>query len=179
MAEIATLARPYANAAFDIAKAAGALPQWSRMLRLLAAAAATSEVQALIAEPSLASEVKAHQLIGLLADELDERGRRFVHVLAENKRLELLGQIAEQYEVRKAEAERVLDVEVTAAVELTEAQRQAYADALAARFEQEVDVAVVVDPTLIGGAVVRAGDTVIDGSVRGRLGRLVNAMQHG
>lgn len=179
MAEIATLARPYANAAFDIAKAANALASWSRMLRLLAAAAATNEVQALIAEPALAGEVKAYKLIGLLADELDERGRRFVHVLAENKRLELLGQIAEQYEARKADAERVLDVEVTAAVELTDVQRRAYADALAARFEQEVEVAVVVDPKLIGGAVVRAGDTVIDGSVRGRLGRLVDAMQHG
>ena len=118
-------------------------------------------------------------MIGLLSQELDDRGRRFVHVLAENKRLDLLPEIAAQYEARKAAAEQVLEVEVTAAVELTDALRQTYAEALAARFERNVNVAVSVDPGLLGGAVVRAGDTVIDGSVRGRLGRLVNALQHG
>ena len=179
MAETATLARPYANAAFDLAKAADRLPHWSRMLGLLAGAADNEDVQALFAAPELASEVKAHRLIGLLSQELDDRGRRFVHVLAENKRLDLLPEIAAQYEVRKAAAEQVLEVEVTAAVELTDALREAYAEALAARFERNVNVAVTVDPALLGGAVVRAGDTVIDGSVRGRLGRLVHALQHG
>ncbi len=176
MAETATLARPYANAAFDLAKERTRLPQWSRMLRLLAATVATAEAQALIGAPALPGEAKAHKLIDLLGDELDDGGRRFVHVLAENKRLELLPQIAEQYEVRKAEAEKVLEVEVVAAVELTDAQREAYAAALAARFAQEVEVTVAVDPKLIGGAIVRAGDTVVDGSVRGRLARLAGAL---
>ena len=176
MAETATLARPYASAAFDLAKSRDRLPQWSRMLGLLAATVETAEAQALIGVPQLPGEVKAHKLIDLLRDELDDGGRRFVHVLAENKRLELLPQIAAQYEVRKAEAEKVLDVEVVAAVELTDAQRDAYATALAARFGQEVDVTVSVDPKLIGGAVVRAGDTVVDGSVRARLARLAGAL---
>ena len=177
MAELATLARPYANAAFDLAKAGRRLPQWSRMLGVLATAAETSEVEALIGAPSLRSEVKAHRLINLLGDELDDRGRRFVHVLAANKRLELLPEIAAQFEVRKAEAELVLDVEIVSAVGLSAAQKDAYAQALKRRFDQDVQVTERVDSQLVGGAVVRAGDTVIDGSVRGRLSRLVDALQ--
>ena len=177
MAEVATLARPYASAAFDLAKAADRLPQWSRMLGVLAAATKTNEVQALIRVPSLDSEVKAHQLADLLRDQLDDRGRRFVQVLAANNRLELLPEIAVQFDERKAEAERVLEVEVVAAVELTPEQEEAYTQALQRRFDQQVQVVVTVDPKLVGGALVRAGDTVIDASVRGRLSRLVAALQ--
>lgn len=177
MAEIATLARPYANAAFDLAKAADRLPQWSRMLGVLAVAAKTSEVQALIRLPSLNSEVKAHQLVDLVRDQLDDHGRRFVQVLAANNRLELLPEIAVQFDVRKAEAERVLDVEIVAAVELSSEQEDAYVQALQKRFDQQVQVAVTVDPQLVGGALVRAGDTVIDASVRGRLTRFAAALQ--
>lgn len=177
MAEIATLARPYANAAFDLAKTGDRLSRWSRTLAVLAAAVETREVRALIGTPALGSEVKAHRLIDLMDSELDARERRFVHVLAANKRLELLPEIATQFEARKAEAERVLDVEIVAAVELADEQRNAYTQALRKRFQQEVQVTVQVDPNLVGGAVVRAGDTVIDGSVRGRLSRLVDALQ--
>ena len=178
MAELATLARPYANAAFDLAKGIDRLDQWSRMLTLLAAAAQTEEIEELIAAPALTDEVKAHQLIEVASDNLDDRGRRLVHVLAANKRLDLLPEIATQFEVRKAQAEELVDVEISAAVELTEAQVNAYAQALKRRFEQEVEVTTVVDPRLLGGAVVRAGDTVIDGSLRGRLARLGETLLH-
>lgn len=177
MAELATLARPYANAAFELAKAGDRLAQWSRMLAVLAIASTTDEARALIGKPSLGSEVKAHQLAHAVGDELNDQGRRFVHVLAANKRLELLPEIAAQFEQRKAEAEQVLEVEIVAAVELSDEQTNAYTQALRKRFDQDVDVTVRVDPKLVGGAVVRAGDTVIDGSVRGRLGRLVDALQ--
>ena len=179
MAENATLARPYANAAFDLAKSHRSLPRWSRMLGLLGAAVQTAEVRALIGTPSLGDEVKAHRLIDLVRDELDDRGRRFVQVLAENKRLELLPEIAAQYEARKAEAERVLDVEIVAAAKPSDDQIEAYRQGLAARFEQQVSVTVSVDPSLLGGAVLRAGDTVIDGSVRGRLARLADGLRRG
>ena len=178
MAELATLARPYANAAFDLAKGADRLELWSRMLAVLAAAAQTEEIEELIAAPALTDEVKAHQLIEVASDHLDDRGRRLVHVLAANKRLDLLPEIATQFEVRKAEAEEVVDVEISAAIELTEAQVDAYAQALKRRFDQEVEVTTVVDPRLLGGAVVRAGDTVIDGSLRGRLARLGETLLH-
>ena len=177
MAEAATLARPYANAVFALAKERGRLGQWSRMLALLAAAARTRQVRALIGAPALTGEVKAHQLIALGDDGLDEPGRRFVRVLAENKRLDLLPAIAAGFEARKAEAERVLEVEVRSAVALGEQQRQAYASALRQRFEQEIHLEVAVDEDLVGGAVVHAGDTVIDGSLRGRLARLEEALR--
>ena len=177
MAELATLARPYANAAFDIAKSHERLEQWSRMLALLATTAETEEMQALIGSPALADAAKAHQLVDVVRDEVDDRCRRFVHVLADNKRLDLLPEIASQYEALKAEAEKVLDVEIAAAVALSPAQMDVYEEALERRFEQEVHVTATLDEGLLGGAVIRAGDTVIDGSVRGRLGRLVDVLQ--
>ena len=179
MAEAATLARPYANAAFDVAKAHERLAQWSRTLALLAAAVATREAAALIGDPSLASEAKAHRLAEALRGELDERGRRFVQVLAANKRLPLLPEVARQFEARKAAAEAVLEVEVVAATELSAQQRESFSAALARRFGQAVSLSARVDATLLGGAVVYAGDTVIDGSVRGRLARLAGALQGG
>ena len=177
MAEIATLARPYANAAFDLARSADRLPQWSRMLGLLAGAVETGQVKALITAPSLTPAAKAHQLIDLVRDEIDDRCRRFVHVLADNQRLDLLPETAAQFETLKAQAEKTLDVEITAAVALSERQIDAYSQALRRRFDQDVDVNVAVDPGLVGGAVIRAGDTVIDGSVRGRLTRLIESLQ--
>lgn len=179
MAQTATLARPYANAAFDVAKAHGRLAEWSRMLALLAAAVATAEVEALIGDPSLGGEVKAHKLAQALQGELDDRGRRFVLALALYQRLALLPEVARQFEVMKAAAENVLEVEIVAAVALAEPQRERFAQALARRFGQEVQLAVTVDETILGGAIVRAGDTVIDGSVRGRLMRLAASLRRG
>ena len=177
MAEIATLARPYANAVFDLARSAGRLTEWSPMLALLARAVETDQVRDLVAAPSLAPAVKAHQLIDVVREDIDDRCRRFVNVLADNHRLELLPEIAAQFEALKAEAEKTLDVEIAAAVELTDQQVDSYAQALRQRFDQDVNVSVDIDPGLVGGAIVRAGDTVIDGSVRGRLTRLVESLQ--
>lgn len=177
MAEIATLARPYANAVFGLARSAGRLTEWSPMLALLARAVETDQVRELVAAPSLAPAVKAHQLIDVVREDIDDRCRRFVNVLADNHRLELLPEIAAQFEALKAEAEKTVDVEITAAVELTDEQVDAYTQALRQRFDQDVNVSVDIDPGLVGGAIVRAGDTVIDGSVRGRLTRLVESLQ--
>lgn len=178
MAEIATLARPYANAVFHLAKEQRCLDQWSRLLAVVAAVAQTDEAQALIGTPTLTDAVKARRLIEVVEDHMDDRGRRFVQVLADNKRLGLLPEIAAQFEARKAEAEKVVDVEIITAVALADEQVDAYSKALERRFEQEVHVNVAVDPALVGGAVIRAGDTVIDGSLRGRLTRLNEALLH-
>ena len=177
MAEVATLARPYANAVFDIARSAGRLTQWAPMLGLLARAVETDQVRELIAAPSLAPAVKAHHLIDVVREDIDDRCRRFVHVLADNHRLELLPEIATQFEALKAEAEKSLDVEITTAVELSDQLLDTYTQALRQRFDQDVNVSVDIDPGLVGGAVIRAGDTVIDGSVRGRLTRLIESLQ--
>ena len=176
MAELATLARPYANAVFDIATERDGLERWSRMLSLAAAASREPDVQALIASPAIPDERKAHTLIDLVREELDDAGRRFLHTLAENKRLPLLAEIGAQFEALKAEAERVLEVEIVSAVSLSEDELKQFTDALARRFEREIQVSTVVDPNLIGGAVVRAGDTVVDGSVRGKLDKLAESL---
>lgn len=176
MAETATLARPYAGAAFDIARGADRLDQWSRWLAGLAAAAAEDEVRQLIASPALPGPAKAHQIIDLLGDELGMDARRFVYVLADNKRLDIMAEIASQFEALKAAAERTLDVEIVSAVELTEGQLEGFVSGLTERFGQEIEVETRVDEAVVGGAVIRAGDTVIDGSVRGRIAKLTEAL---
>ena len=176
MAELATLARPYANAVFDLASERDGLERWSHMLGLAAAAVGEPVVQALIESPAVPDEQKAHGLIDLVRDELDDAGRRFLHTLADNKRLPLLPEIATQFETLKAEAERVLDVEIASAVPLTDAELTSFTDALKRRHERDIEVSTVVDETLIGGAIVRAGDTVVDGSVRGKLDKLAESL---
>ena len=142
MAETATLARPYAGAAFDIAREADRLDQWSRQLASLAAAAEVDEVQEFIASPSLPGPAKAQRIIDLLGDELGTDARRFVHVLADNKRLDIMGEIAEQFEALKAAAERTLDVEIISAVELSESQLAGFVQGLTQRFGQFIGAAL-------------------------------------
>jgi F-type H+-transporting ATPase subunit delta len=167
MAEIATLARPYAKAVFELAKSQARLGPWGDMLALLAAVASQPLVEQLLESPDIPEPDKARRLSGLCADALDDRGRALVDLLARNKRLALIGEINVQFEELKAQEERVLDVEVVSAFPLTDAQSALLRDALARR----------VDPGLVGGAVIRAGDTVVDGSLRGRLARLAETLQ--
>jgi len=177
MAEQATLARPYANAVFELAKANQALDDWSRMLAFLSAAAAEPKVHQLLTSPELSQEVKARRLLDICGEELSDRGRNLVHVLARNKRLDVIEDIREQFEVRKAEAERVLDVEVVTAYELTSDQTEKLKAALQRKFDREVNLTGRVQTDVIGGAVIRAGDTVIDASLRGRLDKMAEALQ--
>jgi len=177
MAELATLARPYANALFDIAKSEMALEQWSRMLAYLAAVAEADKVRQMLDSPELDNEVKAQCLIDLCGEELSERAKSTVRLLARNKRLALIGEIREQFEVRKAEEEKILEVEVISAYELTAEQSDKLRQALQRKFDREVNLTGRVDPSVMGGAIIRAGDTVIDGSVRGRLDKLAETLQ--
>lgn len=177
MAELSTLARPYAKAAFESAVAAAALPRWSAMLDLLAALAQEPRVVGLLESPSRTSSSKADQLLALCGDALDAQGANFVRTLAENRRLALLPQIREQFDRLKANLEKTVDVDVVAATEMESAQLDKLAEALKSRLQRDVKITVSVDQSLLGGAVIRAGDTVIDGSVRGRLAKLAEAMQ--
>ncbi len=179
MAELATMARPYARAAFEAAREDGddGLDRWSRMLAVLAGAVAEESVADAIISPARTAEGKARMIIDLLGDELSEKGRNLVHLLAENKRLELAGEMAEQYEVLKDEFLRTLEVEVVSAREISEADLAALSDKLAARFETAISLTSRIDPSLLGGAVIRAGDEVIDGSIRGRLERMADTLR--
>ncbi len=177
MAELATLARPYANAAFDIAKSDGELDKWSRMLALLGAAAADETVQVLLATPEVEELQKAYRLSEICGPELNDRGKRFVQVLASNKRLTLLPEIQAQFEALRAEEQATLDVMVTSAYPLSEQELERLKGALSQRFERDVSMVSEVDDSLIGGAIIRAGDTVIDGSLRGKLDKLAENIQ--
>jgi F-type H+-transporting ATPase subunit delta len=177
MAEFATLARPYANAVFDIAKQTGELDRWSRMLGLLATAAQDERLQTLLARPDVQEAQKAFRLSEVCGEELNQPAKKFVQVLANNKRLSLLGEIQSMFEVLRAEEQSTLEVEVTSAFELTDAEFERLEGALKNRFEKEISMTGAVDSSLIGGAIIRAGDMVIDGSVRGKLAKLAESVQ--
>lgn len=177
MAELATLARPYSKAVFELAKSQGRLDAWARMLELLAAIAGQEPVRQLLDSPELTDSAKAQRLIRICGDDIDDRGRALINLLAVNKRLALIGELREQFDELKAQEEQVLDVEVVSAYELTSTQADMLRDALQRKFQREVNMTSRVDSGLVGGALIRAGDTVIDGSVRGRLAKLVEALQ--
>ncbi|MBS0612322.1 MAG: F0F1 ATP synthase subunit delta [Proteobacteria bacterium] len=171
MAERATIARPYARAAFSAARQASALPVWSQALQAAAAFAGDERVEQLISSPKVGED----QLVELLADAGGKSGdevRNFIRLLAKNRRLALLPEIAAQFEVLRAEVENTAAVEVTSAVPLSAEQQAKLAAALKTRLKRDIQISTAVDPTLLGGAVIRCGDLVIDGSIKGRLAQL-------
>ena len=176
MAELTTVARPYASAIFALAKRDKRLPEWSRMLDCLAAAASEDKMAQFLAMPEVTAEAKAYRLADVCGDVMNDAGRSFVNVLAANRRLNLIGEIRQLFEEMRADEERLLDVEVVSAYELDTAERNRIIDALKKKHQKEVQLSEKVDPNLLGGAIVRAGDVVIDGTVRGRLEKLVDAL---
>ena len=177
MAEPSTVARPYAEAAFRLADGANALGKWSGMIAALAMVAGDKRVQAAIGDPALSDAQVAGVFISVLAGRLDGGAENFVRVLAENKRLELLPEIRVQFEALKDEREGVVEAEVFSAFELTEAQVADLAQRLEKRTGRKVRTKVQVDKNLIGGVKIVIGDKVIDGSARGQLGALENALK--
>ncbi|WP_086479989.1 F0F1 ATP synthase subunit delta [Oceanospirillum sanctuarii] len=175
MAELSTVARPYAKAAFEYALSQGKLAEWSNMLNLAAQAVADSAVQNVLGNPAISQAQKAEIVIEICTG-LDENGKNFVQTLSEVGRLSLFPQIAEQFEALKAEQEKTVEVEITSAYELTSEQQTKLAQALQKRLNREIKIQTQVDQSLIGGVLIHAGDTVIDGSVRGKLAKLAEAM---
>lgn len=176
MAEAATLARPYALAAFDIARENDRFDHWSHALEQLAQVTVTPEISEYISSPMHSTVTKATTVIDLLEDDLTESTKRFVRVLAENQRLDLIPEIRVTFEELLAEERKTLVVEVTTAVELTPEEVKAFDDALTRKYQREINLTIKVDPDIVGGALVRAGDTVLDGTVRGKLGKLKTSL---
>lgn len=176
MAELTTLARPYAKAAFESALAAGKLAQWQQALSLLSALTQEAKVVSMLKAPSLTSEAKSKALAEICADSLSEEHKNFLQILAENKRLALLPYISELFDHLKALQEKSVDVEIMTAFEIDKALEDKLALALQKSLDREVSLKTSIDKTLLGGALIRAGDTVIDGSVRGRLAKLAEEM---
>lgn len=172
MSEALTLARPYARAAHAVARDSGQAEAWSKALALAARIAADPQVAALLGNPQLRPE----DARALLAEGTDDAFGRFIDELAENGRLVLLPEIAGLYEKLRADADQVVRARITSAAELAPAELEGLVAALRRRFGREVEVETSVDESLIGGAVIDAGDTVIDGSLRGKLQRMQNAL---
>ena len=176
MAEAATIARPYATAAFMSARDTKALPAWSEALRLSAGLIGDPSIADLLTSPKMTMDQLVSMFAGLGGDAIDARWQNFVRLLARNKRLGVLPQIAAQYEMLRAQYENELDVEVTSAAAMNADQQSKLAAALKKRFKRDVRMSVRLDPSLLGGAVIRAGDLVIDGSINGRLQRLASEL---
>ena len=169
MAELATIARPYAEAAFEIARDAQALPAWSDMLRFAAGIVADPRVAAALDNPRLDAAAKESLLLSIGGDRFGAEARNFVRVLVEAERVEVLPQISEMFDTLKNEAEAVAKATIESAFELSDAQVAELRGALEKRFGKRIEASVSVNPELIGGARVTVGDAVLDGSVQAKL----------
>ena len=169
MAEIATLARPYAEAVFKQADATGKLDEWSGALGALAAAGAAPEFQQVLGDPRVGEDKLVELLDAAATGSIAGEVRNFIRLLVENKRLELVPQIRTLYEALKHEHEGVVDARIVSAFPLDDAQLRALVADLEDHFKLKVNPHVSVDESLIGGATIQVGDAVIDASVRGKL----------
>lgn len=176
MAELTTLARPYAKAAFEFARDVNALDRWSNMLATVVAVVQHPTITKLLDSPNLSAEQKGQEIVDICGDDLDSKVGNFIKYLARNDRLSLLPQVRTLFELLKANHEKTIDVDVATAFEMTEEQQQKLLTSLKAKLQREVNLQTVIDKSLIGGAIVRAGDLTIDGSVRGRLAKLAETM---
>lgn len=178
MAEKVTIARPYAKAAFQYARERNVFAQWSELLATSSAVVADERVEKLLSSPRVTPSELSDLIAGVVGQGLDANGKNFLNTLAQNRRLGLLPEIAAMYEALRAEIEQIADVEVISATDLTDAQRARLTNALKKRLRRDVRLHVSVDPALIGGAIVRCGDLVIDGSLKARLDRLALDIAH-
>jgi F-type H+-transporting ATPase subunit delta len=172
MSELTTAARPYARAVFETAEKSGALAKWSESLRFMGAIASNDDVVDLLAKPEMAKQTGAEAFIKICDGKLDDQAQNLVKTLAENDRLSLLPEMSVLFEVLKDEAEGSVEATVTTAKKLTKSEEEAMSSALKKRLGRDVKLNVGIDETLLGGAIIKAGDLVIDGSLIGRLNKM-------
>ncbi|MDR0633910.1 MAG: F0F1 ATP synthase subunit delta [Azoarcus sp.] len=177
MAENVTIARPYADAAFELARGAGALAPWSEALDRLAAVAGDADMRECIANPRLAADRLASLVLDV-AGELSTEQQNFVRVLVDNERLQVLPEIRDLFVVLKNEYEGVLEARIASAFPLDDATLASLKSDLEARFKTRIDTTVTVDPDLIGGVRIAIGDEVIDASVRGKLASMAATLKN-
>jgi F-type H+-transporting ATPase subunit delta len=169
MAELATIARPYAEAAFGLARDEQALPAWSDMLKFASSIVADDRVAKALDNPRLDSGAKEALLLSIAGDRFNEPARNFIRLLVESDRVTLLPQIAAMFETLKDDAESTAKATIESAFALTDAQLAQMQQALEKRFGRKIETTVSVNPDLIGGARVTVGDAVLDGSVQAKL----------
>lgn len=172
MSELTTAARPYARAAYAYSSENNAIQQWADMLNFSAAVAEDEIMKAALDQPTLNRMQKADLFNEVCEGKLDHTGKNFIRMLAENDRIALLPDIAVLFHQYKTEAEGAIDAQLISALDVSDQQVQAIAASLTKRLGKKVSLSTQIDKSLLGGAIIRAGDMVIDGSVRGRLEKL-------
>ena len=172
MAEISTIARPYAVAAYKLAKEKKALDKWSEMLGFASAIASDAQIKAYINDPKVVSAELEATFLKVCGDKLNESGQNLIKILVEYGRLSILPEISAAFEALKAQEEGTLDAEIVAASKPTAAQTKDLVKRLEAKFGKKIEASVSVDPEMIGGFKIIVGDTVIDASVKGQLQNL-------
>jgi F-type H+-transporting ATPase subunit delta len=175
MAELATIARPYAEALFRVAKS-GNLGAWSNLLSEMAQVASHPDVKEFAGNPKVSDKQVSDTFLSLLRSDVNPEARNFVGMLAENGRLTLLPEIAEQFHVLKNAQEGAADAEITSAFEMSDAQVKDLVATLEKKFGRKLNPAVTIDPSLIGGVRVTVGDEVLDTSVRAKLQKMHTAL---
>ncbi len=177
MSELATLARPYAAAVFKRSKETSATAKWSQALAFMSAVLSDEEISVVVDNPKVNNEMLSALMLDICQEQVDEEGANFLKLLVQNRRLALVPYIAKIYEAYRAEDEGYVDVEVTTAYAFSKEEKQQFASKLEKTFSKKVHMNVSVDKSLIGGVLVRAGDRVIDGSIRGQLLHMQKALQ--
>jgi len=178
MSEYETTARPYAQAVFELARQNDEFQGWADALALMAAVAADPRIQELAQSPRVDKAALATLLEDIGGDTLFPQAKNFIRVLVSNGRVFALPSIASQFQAMRAEAEGTIEAELISAHAVNEDQQTAIADSLSKRLGLEVSLRVSQDPSLIGGAVLRAGDLVVDASVKGQLHKLAASLAH-
>jgi F-type H+-transporting ATPase subunit delta len=173
-----TVARPYADAAFDHARDANALPAWLEMLRLAERMSTDARMAEALSSPRLSGDEKASLFLSVAGDALDDPMRNFVRILIGADRIALLPEIRALFEERRDEAEGVAKATIETALPLSDAETRALTQALERRFARRIEATVELNPDLIGGARITVGDSVIDGSVQAKLDLMQQALRH-
>ncbi|MDP2902846.1 MAG: F0F1 ATP synthase subunit delta [Methylovulum sp.] len=177
MSELATLARPYAAAVFKRAKETGATEKWSESLAFMSAVLSDSEISALFDNPKVSKQDISDFMLDICQGHVDEESSNFLKLLVHNNRLVLISTIFNLFEAYKADHEGYVEVEVTTAYEFSEETRLNFAATLEKTLGKKIHMNVILDKSLIGGVLVRAGDKVIDGSIRGQLQHMQKTLQ--
>lgn len=176
MAELVTIARPYAAAAFSHAKAKGQLAQWSDMLALLVSIHQDEHMQKVLHNPQLGKDDVQRMLVAVCGDQIDDAARNLLALLVENNRLNVLPAVRDLFEQLKANYENEVDAQIESAFPLSDEQVRALVQRLESRTERKVRASVTVVPELIGGVRVQVGDELWDASVRGQLDTMANSL---
>ena len=176
MAEISTIARPYAVAAYKLGREQNALSKWSEMLGFAAAVAENEQIKAYIQDPKVVSSDLQATFLKVCGDSLNENGQNLVKVLVEYGRLSILPAISSAFEALKAQDEGTLDAQIIVAAKISAAETKDLVKRLEAKFGKKIEVSVSVDPEIIGGIKIIVGDTVIDASVKGQLQNLAYSL---